>query len=160
MLTCVRTSSAEVLLKDGTWFLCPKKWMSASSNSRQFARGTWIEATVLPDCWPGGFVIKSERWVPVYVFIPILFCVCVCVVVIIPFHRTQKYCKIWWDGRKPHLHGLCYWDMRRQHTNTTQTSKNKIKANPNISTYMMMVFFGTLVSCSVTIKKTVWTPWG
>lgn len=50
------------------------------------------------------------------------------------------------------------WDhaeaaRQKNPTNVTQ-NKNKIKKK-KISTYMMMVFLGTLVSCSVTTKRTV-----
>lgn len=49
---------------------------------------------------------------------------------------------------------LDHAEAARQNTNVTR------KQQKIISTYMMMVFLGTLVSCSVTTKKTVWTAWG
>lgn len=73
-------------------------------------------------------------------------------------HNT-KYHQMWWN-RGEHT---CMANKHKLVIGSCRGSKAKHKCYQKtkniyiyiISTYMMMVFLGTLVSCSVTTKKTV-----
>lgn len=73
---------------------------------------------------------------------------------VVTLHNT-KYHEIWWN-RNEHAcmankHKLVIGSCIGSKANHKCYQKKKKK----VSTYMMMVFLGTLVSCSVTTKKTV-----